>query len=144
MASASSTVHVGLEGPQLRDVALGRALQLYSTEPRAATDENVIATATAFETYLTGPAPTARVSRTTETLSKDELEDWRIAIERLEINGSVKGDLNEQQRLYRIEYLASIIADIADDARTRIDALVELKHTVQLIDGVPTPGTVNR
>lgn len=133
--TSTSTVHLSLEGPQIRDIALGRALQLYTDERVPA--DTVVATAKAFETYLTtGPRRTHTAADPWDTTIPDETKR-RLAIESLPLDGTVKQELGDAERLYRIEFLASVLQDEREADRERIEALVELKNTVPLVADLP-------
>lgn len=139
---------------EIRELALARALQLHGVDlPDAVTPpDTALATAKAFEDYLTGPTPTARVEGDSTTAGRplpsqtevDEAqEQWRINVENLPLDGEPKMTLNSEQVAYRIEALARLLlTDPHETAANRQAALDELRSTVNgfvdvLEDGAP-------
>lgn len=127
--TSTSTVHLSLEGSQIRDIALGRALQLHTYETKA---DTVVATAKAFETYLTtGPRRTHIAADIAEPRDADAVEAARLRVEQLPLDGEPKKTLSNVDLAYRIELLATILLD--DPNETPADkqaALDELRSTV--------------
>lgn len=138
---------------ELRDIALNRAIQAHSTDTNR---DNVLKTAKAFEEFLAGPAPeeaTPAPASWNKAIgpvapaagdpwtTDPEVEAWRIDVERRPLDGLAKHDLTNPQIAYRIEFLANtLLADPHEDARSRQDALDELRATVADLPDVITDG----